>query len=71
LHPSHDMKNNIVYSASGSDVIMTMVDGEVLYKDGEYTTIDIEKTIFEAERATKEILAGLFDAEVRCQEKPL
>ena len=59
MHPSHDMKNNIVYSASGSDVIMTMVDGKVLYKNGEYITIDIEKTIFEAERATKEILAGL------------
>ncbi len=59
MHPVHDLKNNIVYSASGSDVVMTMVDGRVLYEDGEYTTIDIEKTIFEAERATEKIMSEL------------
>jgi len=56
MHPIHDLINNVVYSASGSDVVMTMVDGKVLYKDGEYVTIDVEKTIFETEKATKEIL---------------
>lgn len=59
MHPVHNLKNNLVYSASGSDVVLTMVDGKVLYKDGLYTTIDIEKTIFEANRVTKEILAKI------------
>lgn len=59
LHPVHDLKNNIVYSASGSDVVLTMVDGRVLYENGQYTTIDVEKTIFEAEKATKKILSQL------------
>jgi hypothetical protein len=31
-----------------SDVYMTMVDGNVLYKNGEFYTIDIEKAIFES-----------------------
>lgn len=59
MNPVHNLKNNLVYSASGSDVIMTMVDGKVLYEDGEYTTIDIEEVIREADRVTKEILAKI------------
>ena len=59
MHPVHDLKNNIVYSVSGSDVVLTMVDGKVLYEDGDFLTIDIERTIFEAEKATKNILAQL------------
>ena len=59
MHPIHDLKNNLVYSASGSDVKMTMVDGKILYEDGNFLTIDIERTIYEAEKATKNILAQL------------
>jgi len=59
MHPVHDLRNNVVYSASGSDVVLTMVDGRVLYDDGEYTTIDVEKVIFEAEKATEKILSQL------------
>lgn len=59
MYPVHDMVNNIVYSASGSDVVMTMVDGKVLYENGEYLTIDVEKTIAEAERMTQNILKQL------------
>lgn len=58
MHPIHNLLNNIVYSNDGA-VLMTMVDGKVLYQNGEYTTIDIEKTIFEADKATAAILAKL------------
>lgn len=59
MHPIHNMLNNIVYSADGGDVVLTMVDGKVLYRDGKYETLDIEKVIFEAEKATKGILSEL------------
>lgn len=59
MYPVHNMVNNLVYSASGSDIVLTMVDGKVLYQDGIYTTIDVEKTIFEAQKATEEILKQL------------
>jgi len=59
MHPIHDMATNLVYSASGSDVLLTMVDGRILYQNGEYLTIDIEKAIFEAEKCTKRILGEL------------
>lgn len=41
--PVHQLTNNLVYSAQGNDICLTMVDGNVLYRDGEYPTIDIEK----------------------------
>lgn len=59
MHPIHDVLNNVVYSASGSDVVLTMADGRILYENGTYTTIDIEKVIYQANRATKEILGAL------------
>ncbi|MGN0709845.1 MAG: amidohydrolase [Anaerovoracaceae bacterium] len=59
MHPIHNALNNIVYSASGSDIVMTMVDGKVLYENGEYKTIDIDKAVYETENATKEILSQL------------
>ena len=59
MNPIHDIENNVVYSASNKDVIMTMIDGRVLYEDGEYKTIDIEKVVFEANSATKRILGEL------------
>lgn len=59
MQPVHNMLNNLVYSASGTDVLLTMADGKVLYEDGAYPTIDIEKTMFEADAAMKKILAAL------------
>lgn len=56
LYPDFDILNNIVYSAEKSDVVLTMVDGEVLYKNGEFTTIDIEKIGFEVNRIVKEVV---------------
>ena len=59
MNPRADLAANAVYSACGADVILTMCDGEVLYENGEYKTIDIEKTIAETEKATGNILNKL------------
>lgn len=59
MYPVHDLLNNLVYSASGTDVKMTMSDGKVVYENGEYRTLDIEKTIYETEASTKDILSRL------------
>ena len=39
-------KSLITYSAQGSDVCMTMVDGKILYENGEYLTLDKEKVLY-------------------------
>ena len=59
MQPCYDMLNNLVFAAQGSDVVLTMVDGRILYHNGEYPTIDIEKVVFEVERCRKAILSQL------------
>ena len=59
MNPVHEMANNIIYSADGKDVCLTMIDGRVCYQDGEYKTIDIEETIAEAENAKYKILSEI------------
>lgn len=56
MYPMHNLLNNLIYSASGSDIVMTMVDGNVLYENGEFYTIDVEKTIYETDKAVNKIL---------------
>lgn len=53
--PVHKLTNNLVYSAQGTDVCLTMVDGKVLYRDGSYPTIDMEKLTFVQKLSQKEI----------------
>ncbi|MDR0475346.1 MAG: amidohydrolase [Treponema sp.] len=50
LFPVNDPCAAVAYAAGGSDVCLTMVQGRVLYENGEYKTIDIEKVRTEAER---------------------
>ncbi len=59
LTPCHNMINNIVFSALGTDVVLTMVDGKVLYCNGEYHTIDLEKIKSNTEDSIKNILNKL------------
>ena len=59
MKPVHSMTDNLVYSADGGDVEMTICDGKILYNNGEFTTLDIEKVEFETERSRKRILSEL------------
>ena len=57
LYPDFDILSNIVYSAEKSDVVLTMVEGEVLYKNGEFTTVDVEKIGYEVSRIVREVVS--------------
>lgn len=59
MYPQTDIVCNLVYSAQGNDVKLTMVDGKVLYKDGEYLTIDIERAKAQTQMYTDAILQQL------------
>ena len=41
--PVYNPCDSFLYSANSSNVVMTMVDGKILYENGEYKTLDIEK----------------------------
>ena len=55
LIPNFDPLALITYAIQGSDVCMTMVDGKILYENGEYLTLDEEKIRYEVKAALKRI----------------
>ena len=59
LQPVHDILSNIIFSAEASDICLSMIDGEVVYKDGYFTNIDTERVIYEVNRTSKRILSEL------------
>lgn len=59
MKPVHNMLNNLIYSASGNDVVLTMVDGRVCYRDGEFPTLDIERIQYECEKSRQRIVGEL------------
>ena len=55
LRPLIDEKSLITYSAQSSDVYMTMVDGKILYENGEYKTLDSEKIYYDINKAVNKL----------------
>jgi 5-methylthioadenosine/S-adenosylhomocysteine deaminase len=50
LRPRHNVLSNIMYSAKSPDISHVIVDGRVLLRDGELTTLDEDRILYEAER---------------------
>lgn len=55
LVPALDIPALLVYSAQASDVYMTMADGRILYENGQYLTLDAERTMYDVKQASKRI----------------
>ena len=58
LMPCHNVLNGLTYSAKGGDVAMTMVRGNILYQNGRFPTIDLQKVV---EELTTYAIPRLFD----------
>lgn len=57
--PMTDPVYNVVFSGAGSDVILTMCDGQVIYRDGVWPTIDLEAAKAEVAQRAQRIIAEL------------
>lgn len=55
LYPNIDPLALVTYSAQGADVAMTMVDGKILYENGEFLTLDAERILYEARAAVERL----------------
>lgn len=55
--PLHNPVSALAYSIKSSDVCLTMVDGRILYENGEFKTIDREKVLYHI----KKICDRIFD----------
>jgi len=58
LVPCHDAANNIAYAAHGANVKLNMCRGKVIYENGEFLTIDAERTRREVEDYALPLLFG-------------
>lgn len=56
LHPLHNIEDSLVYSANKSDVLMTMIGGKILYRNGEYYIGESVDDIYEK---TAEIIKNM------------
>ncbi len=43
LIPCHDVEENLVFAARGSDVVLTMARGQVVYENGQCLTMDMDE----------------------------
>ncbi|MDR0468875.1 MAG: amidohydrolase [Peptococcaceae bacterium] len=59
--PCHNQLYNLVYAATGSEVVLTMVDGAVLYRDGKWPTLDIAEIKKHVNASCDRILKELGD----------
>lgn len=53
--PALDKKALLTYSAQSSDVVMTMVDGRILYENGDYKTLDKERIYHDVKKAVNKL----------------
>ncbi|MGI6049299.1 MAG: amidohydrolase [Acetivibrionales bacterium] len=53
--PMHNIMSALAYSVQGSDVCLTMVDGKILYENGEFKTIDMERVKYHIDKSFKRL----------------
>ena len=53
IMPVYHVCDSFLYSADVGSVEMTMVDGNILYENGEFKTLDIEKVKFQFQKVVR------------------
>ena len=51
----NNITKNLVYSGSKDDVKMTVINGKILYENGEFVNIDKEEIYFNAQEVTNRL----------------
>ena len=59
MQPGINLISDLIFSAQASDVVLTMADGRVIYKDGEFTLIDKERVCAEVRQRYERITGEL------------
>ncbi len=55
MRPIHNIPKNLVYAGSKQNVVMTAVDGRILYENGNFTTVDANEIYARAEKIAGDI----------------
>ena len=57
LTPMYNPVSHLVYAASGSDVITSIINGTVVMENGKLKTMDLKRVMDDVNRIAKEIIA--------------
>lgn len=58
MQPLNNIVKNIVYAGNKSNVKLTMIDGKIVYENGNYPLMpDVERIYYEANAVIKRMLA--------------
>lgn len=55
MQPIHNIPKNLVYAGTKQNVVMTVIDGKILYENGSFTTVDPQEIYSRAEKLSQEI----------------
>lgn len=55
MQPVHNIPKNLVYAGSKQNVVMTVVNGQILYENGKFLTVDADEVYARAEKLAREI----------------
>lgn len=58
MQPYYSEASAVAYAARGSDVRLTMIKGKILYENGEFTTIDIERALHDVQSVAVPVVKG-------------
>lgn len=53
MHPFHNIPKNLVYSGNKGNILLTMINGNILYRDGRYPGVDAQEIYFRCEELLK------------------
>ena len=59
MQPDFNTLANVVFSAQSSDIVMNMIDGRVVYRDGEFTFIDRKEVYSQVNERLQRIMKEL------------
>jgi hypothetical protein len=53
--PVYDPIESLVYSGSGRDAVLAVVEGQVLYRDGQFPRLDITEALARVQKTAEAI----------------
>ncbi len=62
MNPCYDTATHLAYSAQASDVVLTMCGGRVLYRSGQWATVDVERAKAQCAQTARRISLSLLGA---------
>jgi 5-methylthioadenosine/S-adenosylhomocysteine deaminase len=70
LRPARNLIANLVYAETGSNVVMSMVAGQVIYQNGEFTNVD-RRTIAEQVKTASAVFQELVASDPAVKDVPI